>query len=89
MRMDSRFEVSKREKISEKLPEKIQDVRQRLWKAMMEDVELTWLKDAPSATASRIIEMTLQKMRENRAREESWRMAFTDWVGTPPVSHPI
>jgi hypothetical protein len=50
----------------------------RLWKSMIEDFELTWLKDVPASAASKIIEMTLQKMRESRAREDAWRMFFSE-----------
>ncbi len=48
---------------------------------MIEDFELTWLKDVQPSVASRIVEMTLLKMRENRAREDAWRLFFSERVG--------
>jgi hypothetical protein len=63
-----------------------QSARLRLWKAMVEDFELTWLKDAPSSTATRVIEMTLHKMRENRAREDGWRLFFSERVAADSIS---
>jgi hypothetical protein len=58
-----------------------EDARVRLWKFMSEDSELTWLKDARTSAVSRIVEMTLQRMRENRAREEAWRWFFSERLG--------
>lgn len=47
---------------------------------MIEDFELTWLKDVPSSAASRIVNLTLHKMRDNRAKEEAWRIFFAESV---------
>jgi hypothetical protein len=38
-----------------------QAARVRLWKSMLEDFELSWLKDVSGGTAHRIIEMTLKR----------------------------
>jgi len=82
MRMDSRLELTKLELNRRDGHQDAHDhFRVKLWKSMIEDFELTWLKDAPSSAASRIIEMTLRKMRENRAREDAWRMFFSERPG--------
>ena len=70
MRMDSKFNM---------------ETKMRLWKSMIEDFELTWLKDVPSSAASKIVEMTLQKMRETRAREDAWRIFFSDRLSSDSV----
>lgn len=57
------------------------DARMRLWKSMIEDFELTWLKDVPATAAGRIVEMTLRRLRENRAREDGWRVLFGEKLG--------
>lgn len=77
MRMESKFEV--RDGLSNL--QGLQEAKLRLWKSMIEDFELTWLKDVPSSAASRIVDLTLHKMRENRAREDGWRWFFSERVG--------
>jgi hypothetical protein len=75
--MESKFET--REALTSS--QSLQEAKLRLWKSMIEDFELTWLKDVPSSAASRIVDLTLHKMRDNRAREEAWRLFFNECVG--------
>lgn len=45
-----------------------------MWRSMLKERKLSWFDDTSRGTALKVLNLTVQRLRERRTREEDWRM---------------